>query len=88
MDDLQSISFMDGGVRAPIYVPDPAIIANSALTGFSRFCEEQTGLHFLDQAAFHRFSVEDYGTFWRLFLDWSELRIDGPTEPSCEGQRG
>ncbi len=85
MDKSQNVSFKDGGLRAPVYVPDPAVIANSALTAFSRYCEEQTGRIFLDQAALHRFSVDNYATFWHLFLDWSELRIDGPTEPSCAG---
>lgn len=86
MDDLQSVPFTDSGVRAAAYLPDPAVIANSALTGFMRFCEERTGLRFLDQTGFHRFSVADFETFWRLFLGWSELRIDGPTEPCCEGR--
>jgi acetoacetyl-CoA synthetase len=80
MDDLRSTP-----LREPIYVPDPAVIACSELTGFSRFCEERTGLYFPDQASFHDFSVKDYRTFWRLFLDWSGLAVEGHPEPVCEG---
>ncbi len=80
MDGLRSTP-----LREPIHVPDPAVVARSELTGFSRFCEGRTGLRFPDQASFHRFSVTDYRAFWRLFLDWSGLAVEGHPEPACEG---
>jgi acetoacetyl-CoA synthetase len=75
------------GTRKPIYIPDPAVIARSELTDFTRFCADRTGFCFPDQASFHRFSSTDYRTFWRLFLDWSGLIIDGHPEPVCEGDQ-
>ncbi|WP_428483819.1 acetoacetate--CoA ligase [Rhodopila sp.] len=81
MDDLRNFP-----LRQPLYVPDPAAIACSALTGFSHYCEQHTALRFPDQAALQEFSVTDYRTFWRLFLDWSRLIVEGRPDPACENE--
>jgi len=60
---------------APLYLPRAVAVAQSQMTDFICFCEETTGWRFEDAAAFHRFSVQDYRLFWRLFLEWSELEV-------------
>ena len=53
-----------------------------------RFMEEmhrRTGENFIEQADFHAWSVRDFRSFWRGFLDWSGLRWDGEAEPACLG---
>ena len=71
------------GTRAPVFVPWPEAVANSQLTAFVRYCELETHTRFSDQAAFHRFSVEEFQTFWRLFLQWSDILREGAVEPVC-----
>ncbi|WP_394843956.1 acetoacetate--CoA ligase [Pendulispora brunnea] len=70
----------------PIFVPHTVTVAQSQMTDFICFCEETTGWRFDDPAAFHRFSVQEYRLFWRLFLEWSELEVEGSYEPVCVGQ--
>jgi len=70
---------------APLYLPRAVAVAQSQMTDFICFCEETTGWRFEDAAAFHRFSVQDYRLFWRLFLEWSELEVEGSYEPVCVG---
>ncbi|WP_394823627.1 acetoacetate--CoA ligase [Pendulispora albinea] len=69
----------------PIFVPKTVAVAQSQMTDFVCFCEETTGFAFDDAAAFHQFSVEDYRLFWRLFLEWSGLEVEGSYEPVCAG---
>ena len=56
----------------------------SQLSEFARICAARTGRAFPDWMAFHRWSVEDYRTFWRLFVEWDALRYDGEIEPVCD----
>ena len=65
--------------------PDDRAVAPSQLTAFRRWCEARTGLHLPDHAAMDRFSVEEFRSFWRLFLEWSGLPRDGALEPVCVG---
>ena len=39
----------------------------SQLAEFTRFCEQHTGAH-LPSRDFHEFSVREFRTFWKLFL--------------------
>ena len=71
--------------RDPIFVPDPATIACSQMTAFIAYCERETGTEFSDYASFHRYSVNEFRSFWRLFLRWSKLRYEGDIEPVCAG---
>src|SRR6478736_871462 len=34
---------------------------------------------------FHAFSVQEFRTFWDLFLGWSGILHDGTAEPVCDG---
>src|SRR6266849_2701850 len=69
--------------RDAAYTPDPADVAASQLTAFTRYCEEETGRSFPDQVAFYRFSVDDFRLFWLLFTRWSGLVHSGPLERVC-----
>jgi acetoacetyl-CoA synthetase len=71
--------------RLPIHQPSPATILASQFTSFEQHCETQTGLRFSDPASFQRFSVEEFRTFWRLFLNWSGVLCEGPQERVCVG---
>jgi len=53
------------------------------LTEFRRYCEQRTGRQFADHAALDAFSVAEFRSFWRLFLEWSGLRVEGSTEVVC-----
>lgn len=72
-----------GALRTPVFTPDPDRIARSGMTQFMRYCEERTQRRFADHAAFHRFSVEAFRDFWRLFLDWSGLPYQGSSAQVC-----
>ena len=48
-----------------------------------QFCEQETGGSFGDQASFYQFSVDDFRTFWRLFLRWSGVIYEGKPDPVC-----
>src|SRR5882672_4569131 len=69
----------------PIFVPKTVAVAQSQMTDFICFCEETTGWRFADAAAFHRFSVQETRLFWRLFLEWSQMEVEGAYEPVCAG---
>src|SRR5262245_57333339 len=57
----------------------------SQLSSFMRYAEAEAGKRFADWEAFHRFSVREFRTFWRLFLAWSGIVSEGLDEPVCEG---
>ncbi|MBR1175857.1 acetoacetate--CoA ligase [Bradyrhizobium sp. KB893862 SZCCT0404] len=68
-----------------MFRPDAHGGAQSQLTAFSQWCEARTGRQLRDHAAMDRFSVENFRSFWRLFLEWSDLPRDGAAEPVCVG---
>ena len=68
-----------------VFTPSSQVAGRSQMTAFTRYCEQSTGRSFPDHAAFHAFSVEDFRTFWRLFLEWSGVPCEGAVEPVCEG---
>jgi len=68
-----------------VFRPDAHGIAHSQLTAFGQWCEARTGQQLRDHAAMDRFSVEDFHSFWRLFLEWSDVPRDGAAEPVCVG---
>ena len=79
------------GARIPIYKSSPARIAASQITAFTSALEAYTGQIFINYEALHDFSVREYKTFWKFFLNWSrgfpEL-LSGSTEPVCVGNDG
>jgi acetoacetyl-CoA synthetase len=60
-------------------------VANSQLTVFGQWCEARTGQTLPDHAAMDRFSVQEFRSFWRYFLEWSDLPRDGAVDPVCVG---
>jgi acetoacetyl-CoA synthetase len=55
----------------------------SRMTRFAEFCAAATGRNFADHASFHQFSVGEFRTFWKLFLQWSGLPVAGVADPVC-----
>src|SRR6267378_3207802 len=71
--------------RDPIFVPDATAMARSQLRAFVRYCETVTGRSYGDYSGFEQFSCNEFRTFWRLFLRWCKLDVEGETEPVCAG---
>ena len=69
----------------PAFVPDADSIARSQLTSFMRYCETSTGRVFDAYWQFDQFSIEEFRTFWRLFLSWAGVLRDGKIDPVCAG---
>jgi acetoacetyl-CoA synthetase len=56
------------------------------MTAFTAALQAHTGRVFTSYAALHNFSVREYRTFWRCFMQWSHgLDWAGSTEPVCIG---
>jgi len=72
--------------ETPFYTPDPRAAARSQMAQFQRHCEAVVGQSFEDWPAFHRWSVREFRTFWRLFLDFARPVVDGDPEPVCVGE--
>lgn len=68
-----------------VFEPSPHAVESSRMALFRRHCESATGLRFADHDAFHRWSVTSFRAFWRLFLEWSDLVVEGSLEPVCLG---
>lgn len=68
-----------------VYRPDDWAVAHSQLTVFRQWCEARTGQNLPDHAAMDRFSVKEFRSFWRLFLEWCDLPREGAVEPVCVG---
>ncbi|MGF6757763.1 acetoacetyl-CoA synthetase [Paraburkholderia sp. GAS42] len=72
--------------RVPFYRSMPGQIAASQMTAFTAALQLHTGKVFTDYEALHAFSVHEYRTFWRYFVEWSQdLAWSGSTEPVCIG---
>ena len=67
------------------FAPDPQSIANSQLSSFIDFCQKATSRSFRDYASFEQFSIQDFSSFWDLFLDWSKLWWEGDKNPTWRG---
>ncbi len=68
-----------------VWSPTDVGIEASQLTAFRRHCEAATGEAFPTHQAFHEFSVRSFRAFWRLFVAWSGLLVEGEIEPVCQG---
>src|SRR5262249_12406000 len=66
-----------------VFRPDDQAVAHSQLSAFRQWCEVRTGQNLPDHAAMDRFSVEEFRSFWRLFLEWCDLPREGSAEPVC-----
>jgi len=61
----------------PIWRPDPAAAANSAIGRFSDYVTAQTGTEFAGYLDLWRWSVEDLEQFWASVWDFFDLQADG-----------
>ena len=72
--------------RAPIHVSTSERIDASQLSAFTAFLRSHTGQPLCDFDALHDFSVREFRTFWRCFVQWSPgLEWSGAIEPVCDG---
>ncbi len=55
------------------------------LTDFRRHCESCLDRKFADYWSFDQFCVEEFRTFWRLFLDQCGIPREGNADPVCLG---
>lgn len=69
--------------RNSVFKPFQDSIIRSSMTEFIRFCSTQNKTQYPSYEEFHQFSINDFRTFWRLFLEWSEMLRDGNLEPVC-----
>lgn len=65
--------------------PDKRPLAHSQLTGFTHWCETRIGQKLSDHAAMDCFSVQEFRSFWRLFMEWCDLPKEGAADPVCVG---
>ncbi|PRX32000.1 acetoacetyl-CoA synthetase [Paraburkholderia sp. BL18I3N2] len=73
-------------VRTPVYASTFGQIEASQLTAFSTFLQTHTGQPLGNDEALHDFSVREFRTFWRCFVQWSSgLEWSGDVEPVCLG---
>lgn len=69
------------------YGPDEARACASAMTRLVRYMENATGRCFDDYEALHRFSVDDYRSFWRHLLHFfNDVEWHGVAEPVCTSE--
>src|ERR1044072_3172507 len=68
-----------------LYQPDRQTVARSQLTGFIRYCEQQSGLKFATYPEFEDFAKVQYRIFWVLFLNWAQIICQGSKRPVCAG---
>lgn len=59
----------------------------TAFGSFVQFCEAGLGDRFANPQEFHRFSVERFREFWRLFVEWADPLREGELEPVCSDER-
>ncbi len=61
----------------PIWRPDPAVVATSAIAGFGRFVTDRTGAEFGQYLDLWRWSVDHLDEFWRAVWDFYDVMADG-----------
>jgi acetoacetyl-CoA synthetase len=76
----------------PLWTPTSDRVARSNMTDFQFWLERRTGSIFSDYSALHRFSCEDIGRFWDLFVEYTGIISHAPysavlTDPSMPGAR-
>ena len=68
-------------------LPVDSAVRTSQMTECRAYCERHTHLTLPDARSFHDFSVREFRTFWKLFLDWSTIAFEGTPEPVCTDDR-
>ena len=67
----------DTASAPPIWRPDPAVVATSAIAGFGRFVTDRTGAEFGQYLDLWRWSVDHLDEFWRAVWDFYDVMADG-----------
>src|SRR5580692_12638370 len=65
------------GVVSPIWRPDPAVAANSAIAAFGRLVTDRTGVQFGDYRDLWHWSVDHLEEFWVAVWDFFGIEADG-----------
>lgn len=65
----------------PIWTPSADAIERSAMTAFTRHLENVAGQSFKSYRELHRFSIDENRMFWRTFLEWSQITVEGDADP-------
>ncbi|SAK51521.1 acetoacetyl-CoA synthetase [Caballeronia fortuita] len=72
--------------RLPIFDPPTDRTASSHMAAFTEALRKQTGQPFTRYSELHDFSIRDYRTFWKSFMQWTPgLEWSGEAEPVCVG---
>jgi acetoacetyl-CoA synthetase len=72
--------------RTPVFTHTGECAANSQMTAFTNALQAHTRRILDDYQTLHDFSVQEYRTFWRVFMQWSQgLDWSGNIEPVCVG---
>ena len=71
---------------AAMFVPEPTAAATTQLSSFIRHVSARCDRPFDAYAEFESWAIEEYPAFWRIFLDWSGLLVDGSPDPACRGE--
>ncbi|MPW18217.1 acetoacetate--CoA ligase [Paraburkholderia sp. CNPSo 3157] len=72
--------------RIPVYKETSERPVTSQLTAFTAALQARTGKALDNYQSLHDFSVRDFRTFWRCFVEWSQgLEVSGGIEPVCIG---
>jgi len=79
------MKMLQAGPQDPIFVPNAMAMARSQISAFMRYCETETRRSCSDYSGFEQFSRKEFRTFWRLFLRWCRLDVEGEIEPACAG---
>ncbi len=81
-----SRAYGDTSGRTPFYTSSPERIDASQLTAFTAFLRRCTGEPLPDHEALYEFSVREFRTFWRCFVQWAlGDAYSGDAEPVCIG---
>lgn len=60
-------------VNLPIWIPDEQTVQTSAMKGFRDWCSYEHRIKLDDHSAFHDWSVEDMGDFWRAVWNYCDV---------------
>jgi|GEM_PF-35595 len=72
--------------RTPVYINTAECAAASQMTAFTAALQAHTHQILDNYQSLHAFSVREYRTFWRVFMQWSQgLDWSGNIEPVCVG---
>ncbi|HEY2022642.1 acetoacetate--CoA ligase [Paraburkholderia sp.] len=72
--------------RTPVYTNTGECAASSQMTAFTNALQAHTRQILDNYQTLHDFSVQEYRTFWQVFMRWSQgLDWSGSIEPVCVG---